>query len=132
MIGRWEMTLNLVLGNEADPTLPVRRRIVEHIVDLETVLVLLGEFVELMAQKDILSVHIRVNQGKFCAVKRIFQSCANDLKHWRNTRSPRDHSDFSRQGQVIFELALGSLDTYFVPNLQLGDVFRYVPLFVCL
>lgn len=127
--GRQE-TLDLVLRYEANAALPVRRRVVKDIVHLEAIRVVISELVQLCTQKDILDVDVRIDQRQLRAVQRVLERRANDLKHGRYTRPTSNHSEFTRQRRVVFELALWSPDANFVAYLQQGDIPGDISFFV--
>ena len=114
--------LDLLLRDEANTTLPVRRRVVQHIVNLEPIGVPRRELVELGAEQDVLDVDVRVDEVQLGLVPGVLECGADDLEHGRDTGTASDHADLLAEGRVVFELALGTLDADLVADFEEGDV----------
>ena len=132
MIRGWEVFLDLLLCDEADTALPLRRRVVEDVEHFKAVLVLLRELVELRAEKDVLDVHIGVDERELRTVEWVLERRSDDLEHGRYARPACDHADLARQRGMVFELALRSFDADFISDLEKREVPRDVALLVCL
>jgi hypothetical protein len=88
------------------------------------------ESIELLLQQDVLWIDVRVDERETRAVGGVFESSTNDLKHGSDARAPRDQANFARKSWAIFELALWSLDTDSVADLEEGDDTGYITLLV--
>lgn len=124
------MLLNLALRHKTDAALPLRRGVVEHVVNFEPMRMLLCKLIKLSAKQDIVHVHIGIDKTKLRAIERVLQCGTDDLEHWGDTRSTGDHANFLRESSVILELALGTTDTDFVTNFYQGKVARDIALLV--
>lgn len=93
MVGGREVPLNLVLCDETNTALPLRRRVVEDVEHLEPVLMTLRELVQLGTQQNVLDADVSVDEGELGAVERVLERCADDLQHGRDACSASNHPD---------------------------------------
>jgi len=91
--GCGEVSLNLVLGNEAHATGPYRRGIVEDVKQLEAAAVRAGKGIELLPHQDVLLVDVGVDEADGGTVGGVFEDGAEDLVHWGNAAAARDHAN---------------------------------------
>ena len=130
MIGRRHVVLNVVLGNKTYATSPTLRRIVEHIVDVETIRVGGSKGIKLLFEKDVLEINIGIDEGELRLVIRVLQCSVDDLQHGRNTSTTGDHADLARQNWGIFEGTLRTTDANLIPNFEKREVAGDVALFI--
>jgi hypothetical protein len=129
----WRHALfDMFFGNEANTTIPLRRRVVQDVIDGEAFRVLRGKLVKFLLQEDILMVNVGKDQAKLGAIRRVLESSTDDLKHGCNTSATSDHTKFTGKGRAIGELALGTLNTNIVTDLEKAEVARNVALLVAL
>lgn len=127
-----QMFIYVFLCNEASTASPPGRRVVQDVMDFETSVARIHQFVEFLLQEDILLIDVRVDEAQLGAVKRIFEGSTYDLKHRSNASPPCDHPNFTREGRVVHELAFRTLDANFLAQFEQGDVTRDVTLLVSL
>lgn len=105
--------LDHIRSNESNATVPVLRRVIQHIIDPE-VGVVLSQTIEILLEQNIIRIHIGEDKVHLCPVAGL-ASPANgldDLKHGRDTRSTRNHTNMSAHVGRIHHCALGSLDAH--------------------
>ena len=122
----------MLLGHEADATSPVGRGVVEHVVHVEAVTVLARELIELLLEEDVVMVHVGVDERELGTVQWVLKGRADDLEHRCDAGSASNHTNFAREGRVVLELALRTLNSNLVADFEKGDVSRDVTLLVCL
>lgn len=122
--------LDHVRGDETDTTSPALRRVVEDVVDAETV-VLLGQLLKLILHEDIVGVHVGEDQVDLGGVvSTVTGTVANDslddLVHGGDTSTTGDHTNVTAHVGSVHHGALGATDLHGLTNLQgsqvLGDV----------
>lgn len=109
----------MILGDESRATLPARWGVVKNVVDLEAVREHGNQVIELDAEEDIILIDVGVDEGELGRVTRVEERVASDLEHRSNTSTTSDHAELRRQVGSEDELALGTLDTDVIPNLEL-------------
>lgn len=124
------MFFDLVLGHKARASIPTLRRIVEHIVNLETLGVGCSESIELLLKKNILKVDIGVDEAEPRLVFGILQGSTDDLQHGRNAGTARNHTNLARQRGGVLESTLRATNADLIANLKKRDVARNVALFI--
>ena len=122
----------MLLGHEADATVPVGRGVVEHVVDPEAVAMLRRQLVKLLLEQDVVRVDVGINERELSAVEGVLERGMDDLQHGSDARPARDHADFTRERRAVVELSLGALDADLVADFEerqvLGDVTLLVRL----
>jgi hypothetical protein len=124
--------LDVVLGDKANATLPVRGRVLEDVVDGELVGVLGRDAVELVLHEDVLDADVGVDERDLRRVERVLHGCLDDLEHGRDTGAASDHADISREVGAVEEQTLGALDADLLADFELVDVLGDVALRVSL
>lgn len=128
--------LDHLSGNESDTALPALRRVVQHVVNAEAI-VLLGQLVQLVLQQDVLRVDVGEDQvhlgGVVAAVTgTVADDGLDDLQHGSDTRATSDHTNVSAHVGSVDHGALRSADLHGLSNLQAGQVLGDVALRVLL
>lgn len=124
------MFFDLVLGHKTRAAIPTLRRIVEYIVNLETLGVGCSESIELILKKNILKVDIGVDEAELRLVFGVLQGSTDDLQHGRNAGTARNHTDLARQRGGVLESTLRATNADLIANLKKRDVARNVALFI--
>ena len=114
-----------VARHEAHAARPLRRWVVQHVVHPELA-VLRRQAVEILAQQDILLIHIRVDQIHLGAIPAVPapQDRLDDLQHRRDACAARDHPDVPAHVRRVDHGALGALDAHRVADPERVDVLR--------
>jgi len=121
---------NVLFRDKANTTLPVRRRIVQDVIDLEAIREHGNEVVEFSPEQNVLLVDVGVDEGEFGWVTGIEKGITDDLKHGGDTSSSGNETELGGEFRGVSKLALGSLDTDFVANLEKGKVTRDIALLI--
>lgn len=124
------MLLDLFFGNETNTACPAFRRVVQDVIHRETVGVVLSKEVELLLQQNILRVYICVYEAELCAILRVLQSRADNLKHGCNSSAAGNHTQVPGERGRICELTLGAFDAYFISDFEQRNVLRDVSLLI--
>lgn len=124
--------MDSLLGHKADTTSPALRRVVEEVVNAETVFVLAGKRVKLVLEQDVIRVNVGVDKVELSLVVRVLECRANDLEARRQTGTASDHAKVSAKVGRVAHLTLGTLDRDGVADLELAEVLRDVALLVSL
>ena len=124
------MLSDLIFTDEANATSPACRRVVKHVIDGEAVWMLGSKLIEFLLEQDVFFVHIGIDEAELGLVGTVTERRTRNLKHGGNTRSTSDHTKVARKTLVVVELALGTLDTDVVANLEQRNVTRDVTLLV--
>lgn len=117
------MLLDDVGAHEASALCPALRWVVEHVINLEVV-VLLRQLIQLFAENDVVWIHVGVNEGDLCLVFWILEDRTDDLETWCDSRSACNHAKGTDETGSVVHLAFGTLDFDRLMNLHLPEVFR--------
>lgn len=122
--------LDHIRGNEANTTCPARGRVVENIVDTESV-IFLCQALQLILEQDILRVDVGEDQihlgGVLTAIPGpVADNSLDNLQHGSDTCATRNHSNAAAHVGGVDEGALGTADLHVIADLQgcqvLGNV----------
>jgi len=125
------MFLDDFFSDKANATFPTWRWVVENVIHIETLLVDIREFLEVIFQQNVFLIYISVNQGNCGTIGRVFEGGTDDLNHRRNTGTARNHAKVTDEVGGIEEIALWSFNTKSVTYLKVSNVARDVALFIC-
>lgn len=128
--------LDHVRGNEADTTSPSLGRVVENVVDAETI-VLGNELLELLLEQDIVGVDIGEDQVHLSGVVStvagtVADNGLDDLEHRGDTGTSSDHTDVAAHVGGVDHGTLGAAHLHGLADLQGGQVLGNVTLGVSL
>lgn len=114
-------------GDVADTAGPVRRGLVQDIVNPETA-VLLGQRIKVFLEEDILGSDVGEDQVNLGLVtgSAAADDGANDLEHGGDPGAAGNHAKVTDHVGSIDECALGALDTKSLPNLEGRHMLRDV------
>lgn len=137
LVGTRDKThLDHVRGNEADTTSPSLRRVVENVVDAETI-VLGNELLQLLLKQDVVGVDIGEDQvhlgGVVAAVAgTVADNGLDDLEHGSDTGTSSDHTDVAAHVGSVDHGTLGAAHLHGLADLQGGQVLGDVTLGISL
>ena len=128
--------LDHVRGNEANTTSPVLRRVVQDIIDVES-LILLDELLQLLLKQNILGVDIGEDQinlgGVITAVAgTVANDSLDDLQHGSDTGTTSNHTNVAAHIRGVDHGTLGTTDLHGLANLQGSEVLGDVTLVISL
>lgn len=134
---RRQPLLDHLLADEPNTPSPSLRRVVQHIVHLQSRWlpcpgIAVQNRLDLVLEEDVLLVDVGVDEGDGGVVEGVLQGGFDDLDHGGDTGAAGDHADVRREGGVVDEVALGALDADFVVYFEEGEVAGDVAFFVCL
>lgn len=125
ILGRgWKLLLDHISGNKTDASVPLLRRVVEHVVDAELG-VLGGERIEFVFEQDIFGVDVgkdEIDLG-FIACWSSAHNGLGDLQHGSDTGAAGNHAKVSDHVRSVYHGALGASDLHLVADLEFGYVF---------
>lgn len=115
--------LDHVGRNESNATIPCLRRIVEHIVHPQFV-ILSCELVHVFFQQNVLRVDVGEDQIHLRLVTALSpaHNSLDDLQHWSNTSTTSDHAEPSDHIRCVDHGALWTFDLHRVTNLQRSEM----------
>lgn len=124
--------LDHVRRHESYTTGPALGRVVQDIVDAETI-VLLGQLVELLLEQDIVGVDVGEDQVDLGGVVTtvagtVANNSLDDLQHGGDTRATGDHTNVTAHIGSVHHGALGSAHLHGLADLQLAQVLGDVTL----
>jgi hypothetical protein len=128
--------LDHVGGDKADTACPALGRVVENVVDAESVILLL-QLLELIAEQDVLGVDVGEDQVDLGGVvATVAGTVADDgldnLQHGGDTSATGDHTDVAAHVGGVDHGTLRAADLQLVADLQSGEVLGDVTLGVSL
>lgn len=121
------MLLENLLGDKAHGTGPVLGSVVEHVVDLDVV-VLGGNGVQLLLEQNVVVVHVGVDEVNLGVVGGIGGNVSQNLVHGGDAGSSTNHAEGLDQAVVVDKVALGAPHLHSVTNGQLRHVLGDVSL----
>lgn len=124
--------LNHIGGHEADTAGPALGRVVENVVDAESIVLLL-QLLELVLEQDVLGVDVgedQVNLGGVVATVAgtVADDSLDNLQHGGNTSTTGDHTNVAAHVGGVDHGALGAADLHVVADLQFGEILGNVTL----
>lgn len=124
--------LNHIGSHEADTAGPALGRVVENVVDAESIVRLL-QFLELVLEQDVLGVDVgedQVNLGSVVATVAgtVADDSLDNLQHGGDTSTTGDHTNVAAHVGGVDHGALGAADLHVVADLQLGEILGDVTL----
>lgn len=127
-----ETYLDHIRSDKTNTTSPLSRRVVEHIVHTEPIIVLL-QTVQLLPQHDIVGVHIgkyQVNLGGIVTTipGPVANNSLDDLQHGRDPSTSRNHTNVPTHVGRVDHGTLGPAHLHGLAHLQVGQVLGDVTL----
>lgn len=124
--------LNHIRSHEADTAGPALGRVVENVVDAESIVFLL-QLLELVLEQDVLGVDVgedQVNLGGVVATVAgtVADDSLDNLQHGGDTSTTGDHTNVAAHVGGVDHGALGAADLHVVADLQLGEILGDVTL----
>lgn len=124
--------LNHIGSHEADTAGPALGRVVENVVDAESIVLLL-QFLELVLEQDVLGVDVgedQVNLGSVVAAVAgtVADDSLDNLQHGGDTSTTGDHTNVAAHVGGVDHGTLGAADLHVVADLQLGEILGDVTL----
>jgi hypothetical protein len=113
----------MILGDEANTTVPRGRWVIQDIIELETRRVVVEKSVEFGLEKDVLVVYICVNETDGGWVCRVLEGSTNNLHHGSDASTACDHANVLCEVGGVDEVAFWALDADPVANFEKGEVF---------
>jgi len=128
--------LDHIGSHEADTTVPVLGRVVQDVVDAESI-VFLSQFLQLLLEQNVLGVNVGENQinlgGVIAAVTgTVANDGLDDLEHGGDTSATGDHSDVAAHIGGVDHGTLRTAHLHSLADLELGQVLGDVALGVSL
>lgn len=125
-----EVLFNVIFGDKTNATVPGRWGVIEDEIDLEAVGMKLGKLFQILPEKDIIIVHIGVNEVDISRVGGVAEDSTDDLKHGGNTSSASNHVYMFAETRGIDKVALGTLEAHSVANFKRIHGARNIAFFV--
>lgn len=124
--------LDHVRGDEANPTGPALRGVVQDVVNIET-LVLFDQLLQLLLEQNILGVDVGEDQVDLGGVVTtvagtVADDSLDDLQHGSDTGTTSDHTNVAAHVGSVDHGTFGTTDLHGLANLQLGQVLGDVTL----
>lgn len=89
-----------------------------------------GEVVQFLSEKNVIHVHVGINEREFCAVGGVLERSSDDLEHGGYAGAAGNHADVTRERGGVLEEALGTTNPDLVAYFEEGDIAGDVALFV--
>jgi len=124
------MFLDDFFCDKTNATFPARWWVIENVKYIETLLMDIHEFLEVIFQQDVFLIYISVDQGNCSAIGRVPEGGADDLNHRRNAGTARNQAKMTDEVGGIEEIALWSFDAKSVTYLEVINVARNIAFFI--
>lgn len=122
---------NHVLGYKSDTSIPaLRRRDVQHVVNLKPLGVHSSQFVQLRLEQNVFKPNVGVDERYFCLVLVVLHDGTNNLQHGGDASATSDHPEMRNKSRPILELTFGALDANRLTESEERKVSRDVALLV--
>lgn len=117
-----QVLLDGLLGYESSVTTPSLGRVIEEVVDSESIRVVSSQSVQFILEQNVFLSDIGVDEIDLSLVLRVLQGSSDDLKTRSESGTTSNHTNLVGQFRSVVHLTLGALDLDELANLELVNV----------